>query len=128
VANEVKRICVVCGHEFVISKFQPYIKQCKEHRSKLGYVVKTKKKEVKDCCVEAMHKAEIKHKSLVVCSCQAQFWQSQPGSFRDFFSSEDGTYRFYAKGRMVGRASSIRKGLEMLENHGFNHPEEGWRL
>ncbi len=111
--NAVFRVCATCGHEFTISKFQPYIKDCEKHRSKSKYIVRAKREphSARHCCAEAMRKVR---SGLIICPvCKAQFW-AVAGAVRDWSRGLDSKFQFYIDGKMVGRFESVKFGLAKL--------------
>lgn len=110
------RLCEECGREFEISKFQPYIKHCPEHRSRGKFQKKVRRDRslAKSCCAESMRRAEERGKTgLVICSCKEQFWQIVIGTFRSFHRKEDDQFTVYCQGRMIGHASAPKQAIEM---------------
>lgn len=111
------RICETCGKEFEISKFQPYIRNCKEHRSKAtiqqNTVARAKRKiDAKKCCQEELAK---KREGMTICpTCREQFWNVKDGVFRTFHKRSDGRYWVYIDGTRVGKYETVK---EIAEAH-----------
>lgn len=118
------KLCDTCGKEFEISKFQPYVTNCKEHRSKQTIKKNVKKKRpknhLKECCVEAINKTCNTQIGIAIChnkSCKEQYWLITTGFYRTFHKKPDGKYWLYNKdGERLGKFESVSDMKEVIKN------------
>jgi len=97
--NYLTRLCETCGREFSISKFQPYIKNCKEHRSKKTITKnknKRKRHQLKSCCSNLFENMLSKKCGIVFCEkCNKMYWKVKDNRFRSYHRHVDGKYWIY---------------------------------
>lgn len=113
--NMVNKVCVECGKEFQISKFQPYIIWCKEHRKGKQKVIKgTSKKSKKIAkremkshgfgCPECENVLDKSNMGLFICpKCHVHYWVFSNGFYRTFHLP----YKLYYKGNFVANIGDI---------------------
>lgn len=115
--NEGTRICRDCGKDFVVSKFHPYIVQCKKCRKKNGtQIIKHVKAKKVKCCdyIFNLEKHGL-HKCRV---CEKQWWHIINGYFREYQSK-----RIYYKGQFLGEAVELGDIRRIINGHSKGNQE-----
>lgn len=102
-AEKLTRICEECGDQFQVSKFQPYIRHCKKHRSKKKYKLKPKHYKLpkrRNCC-------EPVGVGIYICpTCQTHWWSYGDGWYRKFHPTKEKKYQFFFEGKYMGSVTN----------------------
>ena len=132
--NQITKICAECGCEFKISKFQPYIIWCKEHRKGKQDVIKntTSKKSKKKAkqemkshgfnCPQCESIKDQTNMGMFICpnkNCNTHYWVYGNGWYRTFHPP----YKMYFEGEFRGEVGDTDQPTMAEVMRNYNGPK-----